>query len=334
MKALATLLSLSLVSQSMPLFIAPLLPITSPPGSISRYQPYAMIQLGTPPQTFKVLLDTGSSASFVNKVGCKGAQSQAFFDPQKSSTFKSQPGKFSYSFPPDKYKGGFATDTLSIGNLTVKNYNFGLVTSETLDKGEGDFDGILGLAANDGEEKSTFQDALKLAGITQFAFDYPRNISLNGTFTMGKDTNTQQQSLQCTSEYWDVGDFSIYVGTTLIAKVKGRPNYTYLDTGTDTFYIPSREGGDLCKAIGAHINNDECVAECSSILQNFTLQFKGGVVLNVNTNDGFIYPSLDGKRCIVAIDPTAGSREWGIGLVILRQFHTVWDFARNVVTFS
>lgn len=317
-------------------FTATLPPILSPPGSASYYQPYGTISYGTPPQDFNILLDTGSSASFINEVGCissttKQTCTTRLFKPASSSTFKSVPGKFSYSFSPDKYTGVFGSDIFGLGTFIVPDYGIALCTKIKISADENDFDGIIGLAINDGDEKYTFLDAMKKTNSGEFMFQYPHDVTLTGVFMVGNNLESMlSRSVQwiSTSQYWDVPSFEISVKSESIIKVKSVPDFTYIDTGTDTLYGPTPQISLLCTSIGGTYNTkiDRCQCACNSILSNFTIVFSTAT-LSIDTSNGFIQLPNKSNMCNTMIEGGASKKEWGIGLVIIRQFTTIWNIS-------
>lgn len=103
------------------------------------------IQVGTPPQKMNVLVDTGSSDLWVidkdNKY-CASSQSQlsslnyidcsrsGVFDHSASSTFHKNNSDFFIKYGDGTVaEGDWATDTLAISGVTIKNMSFGLGTS-------------------------------------------------------------------------------------------------------------------------------------------------------------------------------------------------------------
>ncbi|XP_069760180.1 uncharacterized protein [Narcine bancroftii] len=111
-------------------------------------QYYGEISIGTPPQTFTVVFDTGSSNLWVPSAycisdACKSHQRfQSFF----SSTYSPKGSSFSIRYGTGQIVGMLGKDKVRIGNITVQGQEFGESVYEpgstfTLAQ----FDGILGL---------------------------------------------------------------------------------------------------------------------------------------------------------------------------------------------
>ncbi|NXG76714.1 PEPC protein, partial [Baryphthengus martii] len=110
---------------------------------------FGEITIGTPPQKFLVLFDTGSSNLWVPSTYCQTAAcfNHAKFNPSASSTFISSDQSYTLSYGSGTLVVVLGYDTLSIQNITVTNQEFGLSESEpTQPFYFAEFDGILGMA--------------------------------------------------------------------------------------------------------------------------------------------------------------------------------------------
>ncbi|NWH48431.1 PEPC protein, partial [Fregata magnificens] len=110
---------------------------------------FGEISIGTPPQNFLVLFDTGSSNLWVPSTYCQtpACSNHARFNCSLSSTFSGirETYTLSYGFGDLSVELGY--DTVTIQNIIVTNQEFGL----SLDEPSRpfyylDFDGILGMA--------------------------------------------------------------------------------------------------------------------------------------------------------------------------------------------
>lgn len=111
--------------------------------------------MGTPPQNFTALFDTGSPAFIVGGSNCTTCGSKNLFDPSLSSTYVDSPGKFknylfstgadSIPFSENEGATGYLVqDTIAWGDLKVENQSFVLcdTMAEALDVMP--IDGIMG----------------------------------------------------------------------------------------------------------------------------------------------------------------------------------------------
>ncbi|KAJ6482527.1 aspartic peptidase domain-containing protein [Mycena sanguinolenta] len=157
---------------------------------------FSTVQIGTPPQTFNVVLDTGSSDLFVLDTSCTGCSTAPLFDSSKSSTFSqstsTKPTVITYGS--GSVEGFIGTDTVSMGSFTISSQTF--LTVEALDQGliDGDVSGLMGLAFEGLADTNAvpFWQALasnnKLTA-PEMAFQLLRSTSQSdepgGTFTLG-----------------------------------------------------------------------------------------------------------------------------------------------------
>ncbi|KAK9473987.1 aspartic peptidase domain-containing protein [Dipodascopsis tothii] len=111
-------------------------------------QYFTEIELGTPAQTFKVILDTGSSNLWVPSVSCGSIACYLHekYDSSKSSTYKKNGTSFEIQYGSGSMSGFVSNDLLKIGDLTIKGQDFAEATQEPgLAFAFGRFDGILGM---------------------------------------------------------------------------------------------------------------------------------------------------------------------------------------------
>lgn len=109
---------------------------------------FSEIAIGTPPQTFKVVLDTGSSNLWVPSQSCGSIACylHTTYDSSSSSTYKKNGSAFEIRYGSGSLSGYVSQDNMQIGDLKIKHQDFAEATSEPgLAFAFGRFDGIMGL---------------------------------------------------------------------------------------------------------------------------------------------------------------------------------------------
>ncbi|NXF63871.1 PEPC protein, partial [Ciccaba nigrolineata] len=110
---------------------------------------FGEISIGTPPQNFLVLFDTGSSNLWVPSTYCQtpACENHAMFNCSLSSTFSDIGVTYTLRYGFGDLSVVLGSDTVTIQNIVVKNQEFGLSLDEPSNPFYYlDFDGILGMA--------------------------------------------------------------------------------------------------------------------------------------------------------------------------------------------
>ncbi|NXA39634.1 PEPC protein, partial [Eudromia elegans] len=110
---------------------------------------FGEISIGTPPQSFRVLFDTGSANLWVPSTYCEtpACDAHSRFEPSQSSTFSSIGTTYTLAYGFGDLSVVLGYDTVTIQNMVVTNQEFGLSQDEpSRPYYYLDFDGILGMA--------------------------------------------------------------------------------------------------------------------------------------------------------------------------------------------
>lgn len=249
---------------------------TVPVSNFLNAQYFSEITIGTPPQTFKVVLDTGSSNLWVpsQQCGSIACYLHTKYDSSSSSTYKTNGSSFEIRYGSGSLSGFVSKDVMTIGDLKIKDQLFAEATEEPgLAFAFGRFDGILGLGF----------DTISVNGIPPpfynmveqdlldepvFAF-YLGNTAngeadeseaifggINKDHYTGKITNIPLRR----KAYWEVDLDAITFGD---ATAQLDNTGVILDTGTSLIALPSTLAELLNKEIGAKKSyNGQYTVEC------------------------------------------------------------------------
>jgi len=141
---------------------------------------FITVQLGTPPQPFRVTVDSGSSDFWVEGSGCKAskggdacASDHAFISAQTSSTFVDTGEAWNITYGSGAVSGEIVQDNVVIDGLALNKHTFGTANRESSDFSAFaiPYDGLMGLGLSVGSNQQVPNpvDALASAGLIKDA---------------------------------------------------------------------------------------------------------------------------------------------------------------------
>ena len=146
------------------------------PVKINQYNmPAITMSLGTPPQTFEFLLTTFSSKLYITK--------EDGFNCNDSSTCIDQETTITLAFVSENSKGKLLKDTLHLGTIQLKNFNFIQITDDTV---EYIYKGMIGF---DYLSKGSDRDIKNTLDYSLLSQLYSRGIINEQIFSIGKIDN-------------------------------------------------------------------------------------------------------------------------------------------------
>jgi len=316
------------------------------PVPISNYlnaQYFSEITIGTPPQTFKVVLDTGSSNLWVPSQDCGSIACYLHtkYDSSASSTYEKNGTAFEIRYGSGELSGFVSRDTVSIGDITIKGQDFAEATKEPgLAFAFGRFDGILGLGYDTISVNKIVPPFYKMAeqkliDEPVFAFYLGDTTDESEVVFGGVDKSRYEGKITTIplrrKAYWEV-DFDAIAYGDDAAELENTG--IILDTGTSLIALPTQLAEMINAAMGAKKGfNGQYTIDCSQRdgLPDVTLTLNG---FNV-TIGPYDYTLEVSGSCISAffgMDFPAPTGPLAIlGDAALRRYYSIYDLGRNTV---
>uniref|UniRef100_A0A8C9PWD0 Napsin-A n=1 Tax=Spermophilus dauricus TaxID=99837 RepID=A0A8C9PWD0_SPEDA len=309
-----------------------------------QVQYFGKIGLGTPPQNFSVVFDTGSSNLWVPSKRCHFLSLPCWFhhrfDPKASSSFRPNGTKFAIQYGTGRLSGILSEDKLTVRSMPCAPVTFAEALWEpSLVFTFAHFDGILGLGfpslAVGGVQPPL--DALVEQGLLDkpvFSFYLNRDSegADGGELVLGGSDPTHYipplTFVPVTvPAFWQIHMEGVKVGTGLTVCAQGCA--AILDTGTSLITGPSEEIQALNVAIGGFpLLAGQYLIQCSKIPSLPAVSFLlGGVWFNLTAQDYVIQGGI--RLCMsgfqgLDMPPPAGPL-WILGDVFLGTYVSVFD---------
>ena len=318
--------------------------VSLPLTNYANAQYFADISLGTPPQVFKVILDTGSSNLWVPSEKCSSIACylHSRYASEDSSSYKVNDTDFSITYGSGSVSGKLSEDVLSLGGLIIENQVFGEATSEPgLTFAFGKFDGILGLGYDSISVQHTvppIYNAIEqgLLDEPKFAFHLAYDGEDNGgTATFGGvDESLFKGDITYLpvrrKAYWEVKFDALALGNEKTDLNIG----AVIDTGTSLITLPSDLAEILNMEIGAEKSwSGQYTIDCAKreVLPNLTFTFDG-YDFEITPYDYILDLGGSCISTITAMDiPEPAGPLAIIGDAFLRKFYSVYDLGNDAV---
>ncbi|KAJ1074862.1 hypothetical protein K5549_019906, partial [Capra hircus] len=319
-------------------------------------QYYGEIGIGTPPQTFKVIFDTGSANLWVPSTKCSplytACEIHSLYDSLESSSYVENGTEFTIYYGSGNVKGFLSQDLVTVGGITVTQ-TFGEVTELPLRPFMlAKFDGVLGMgfpAQAVGGVTPVFDHILAQRVLTEdvFPFTYllsPNSHLLGGEIVLGgSDPQYYQENFHYVSiskpGSWQIRMKGVSVRSTTLLCEEGC--MVVVDTGASYISGPTSSLRLLMEALGAkELSIDEYVVNCNQMPTLPDISFHlGGKAYTLTSADYVLQdPYNNDDLCTLALHgmdiPPPTGPVWVLGATFIRKFYTEFDRRNNRIGFA
>ncbi|CAL3965778.1 unnamed protein product [Diplocarpon coronariae] len=331
---------------------------------------FTNVTLGTPAQSFRLALSTGSSDLWVNADSSDSRATETspyelaeVYSANDSSTYSYISSDFKINYPDgSEAKGDYAMDKFTIGTATLEKLQFGIGYERSLTLQAG---GVLGIGyeisqvqAGKDKEKTyrTLSSQMVEDGLVQSnAYSIwleNREMHTGKILFGGVDTAKFTGTLQTLPIQETDGRFAEFLipltavsfGDTVIAE--NQAEAALLDTGCAFTHLPEPMASNIYQQVGARYVEEFNLAfvPCSLKDTSTTLDFTfAGATISVPmdemvlslTEDDLEQLSLpnDGGICLFGISPVRESRAV-LGSTFIRSAYLVFDLANNEISIA
>ncbi|KAI0301043.1 aspartic peptidase domain-containing protein [Multifurca ochricompacta] len=307
-------------------------------GSDTSY--FAQVSVGTPPQAFNLVLDTGSSDLWFATTACSSCPiGTPELDPSKSSTFQTGSDRVVMRYGSGSAAGTISRDIVTMGPFTVDQQIFVAVSNVTSGLIDGELAGIMGLAFK----------GIASSGATPF---WETIIKPGGVLTFGgTNSSLYQGNIDFQSFTPNVVGGSFWLQTVSSVIVNGNSvnigasNLAAIDTGTTLIGGPTTAVNAIWSAIPGTVALSGNMAgffafPCNTQL-TISISFGGPSwpISLADLNLGTVSSSL----CLGAIfditqgtpiQPSDGNPSWIVGDTFLKNVYSVFRANPPAVGFA
>ena len=296
-------------------------------------QYYGEISVGTPGQKEMVIFDTGSANLWVPNT---------MYNHSKSSTYKNGT-TFVLQYGSGPVSGVFSADTVTIGDLQLKDYTFAEVDKTSglgLGYRLGKFDGILGLGPDSisvGHVPTPMNALVKSGQLPEPVFAFYLGNRQQGELVFGgvdpKHYTGSFSFVPLSSEsYWEINLDGVKLGSDSVSSAKN----AIVDSGTSLLAGPKSEISKIATKLGAKsVLGREYVVDCSAKFPGLTFTL-GGKDYTLMQADLILQAS--GSQCILGLTgidvPAPRGPLWILGDVFMRKYYVQFDWRKKRLGFA
>ncbi|KAF9125407.1 hypothetical protein BGW39_007419 [Mortierella sp. 14UC] len=335
-------------------------------GNADDTQWVAAMLIGTPPQEFSVVFDTGSSDLWITSVSCTSSNCNAHrrFNPARSSTFRADSTQWSISYADkSRAQGVLGIDNITVAGIKVLDQTIGLASVNTGSNpvdAKNVIDGMLGLGFDSDSDIDGFrtpvtnmilQNQIDQAIVSVWlnkAEDQDKSLSYGGQFIFGGVDPSLYTGpityVPVTSDtHWQIAVDKVIFDNKQLDMPRSS-TYAIVDTGSSYIILPD----DLAEAFHRQIPKATydkgvgwiipcTVGKSRSIDLTFVL---GGQKFSVPLSDIVLLQSDFHGRCLSAIDTWSevtgrdSQSQILLGDLFIKNQYVVYDYGSRQIGFA
>jgi len=312
-------------------------------------QYFGPITIGTPPQQFLVVFDTGSSNLWVPGSSCTAPSclNHNRYNSKKSSTYVANGTTFAIEYGTGAVSGYISQDVVNIGGLVVQNQQFGEATKEPgITFLVAKFDGILGLAFDSisaDHVTPLWYNIISQGLVTDQVFSFW--LSQNATATPGGEltlggTNPARYTGDfnyapiSNETYWQFLMTDVQLNGDSLGWCDNGPCNAVCDSGTSLIAGPKKEIDALNKKLGAVVNlaGEGIFPDCNKLPTSNVEFIINGNTFVLTPEDYVLKITSDGEtECLsgfegINLDLPDNEVLYILGDVFIATYTTVFDW--------
>ncbi|XP_038676865.1 renin isoform X1 [Scyliorhinus canicula] len=318
-------------------------------------QYFGEISIGTPPQNFKVIFDTGSANLWIPSANCSPIYTACYshnrYDSSTSRTYEANGQGFAIQYGSGNVKGVLSQDIVMVANIPVIQVFAEATALPAYPFIFAKFDGVLGMGFRTisiDNIKPVFERILDQHVLNADVFSVYYNRDSRGTpggeiILGGRDPSYYSGEFHYLSlakkGYWQIEVKGISVNGELLLCRKGCA--AVIDTGSSYITGPAAAVSSLMTTIGATLLAEgEYIVDCDKIHLLPHISFNlGGRNYLLKGEDYIMKASQFGEDvCTVTftgldIPPPAGPL-WILGANFIGRYYTEFDYRNNRIGFA
>ncbi|KAG0276897.1 hypothetical protein BGZ95_006872 [Linnemannia exigua] len=324
----------------------------------------AAMEIGSPPQEFSVVFDTGSSDLWVPSTSCQTLTCMTLrrFNPSRSSTYHQDGRPWAINYADDsKVSGVLAMDNVKVAGISISDQTFGMASVNSGSTAATGVDGIMGLGFNSNSEMGNvntpitnmiLQNQIDQPIVSVWlnkAVDQDAGLSNGGQFIFGGvDPSLYTGPITyvpvTSNKEWQIKIDQIFIGRKELS-LSSSASSAVVDTGSSYILFPDY----LATAFHRAIPNSQYDSKlgwwvpCSVANSRYggDLTFVlGGQKFNVPLSDIVILKSAFNGYCLSAIDSWQELAGHGgqsgilLGDLFIKNQYVVYDYEKEQIGFA